>query len=157
EGQPDPDKTPPQRIVPYVQDQKNALHLMPAPSADGARMTDRTLATLQHALRRGIEACYQLEEGELLVEPLPDAASRSGLLFYEATEGGAGVLNRLVHEPTAVALVARSALRVMHLDVSDDLETPVPEPAALTDVEGTSCVAGCYRCLLSYYNQPDHE
>src|SRR6516165_5774261 len=19
------------------------------------------------------------------------------------------------------------------------------------------CVAGCYRCLLSYYNQPDHE
>ena len=28
--QPDPDTTPPQRIVPYVQDQKNALQLMPA-------------------------------------------------------------------------------------------------------------------------------
>jgi hypothetical protein len=45
----------------------------------------------------------------------------------------------------------------MHLDVSDDLDTSVPEPEALADVEETSCVAGCYRCLLSYYNQPDHE
>ena len=22
---------------------------------------------------------------------------------------------------------------------------------------GTACVAACYRCLMSYYNQPDHE
>src|SRR5690606_12670042 len=53
--QPDPDSTPPQRIVPYVQDQKNALHIMPAQP-----MELRTLATLQHALTRGIEAAYQL-------------------------------------------------------------------------------------------------
>lgn len=157
EGQADPDRTPPQRIVPYVQDQKNALHLMPAIGNDGAPVGERTLTTLQHALRRGIETCYQLEEGELLVEPLPDPATRSGLLFYEATEGGAGVLNRLVHEPTALARVARSALQVMHLDVSDDIQTPVPASDEIADVEGTACVAGCYRCLLSYYNQPDHE
>ena len=157
EAQPDPDKTPPQRIVPYVQDQKNALHLMPAELADGARMSECTITTLQHALRRGIESCYQLEEGELLVEPLPDTTTRNGLLFYEATEGGAGVLNRLVHEPGALARVAREALRVMHLDVSDDASIPIPEPHALSDVPGTSCVAGCYRCVLSYYNQPDHE
>src|SRR5690606_36527062 len=25
------------------------------------------------------------------------------------------------------------------------------------DVPGTSCVAACYRCLMSYFNQPDHE
>jgi hypothetical protein len=156
DAQPDPDRTPPQRIVPYVQDQKNALHLMPAPAADGETMSERTLATLQHALRRGIEASYQLEEGELLVEPLPDAATRTGLLFYEATEGGAGVLSRLVHEPAALARIARSALRVMHLDVGS-ADDAVPEPDALADVPGTSCVAGCYRCLLSYYNQPDHE
>jgi len=157
QAQPDPDKTPPQRIVPYVQDQKNALHLMPSPHADGEVMSERTLATLQHALRRGIEATYQLEEGELFVEPLPDAASRRGLLFYEATEGGAGVLSRLVHEPTALARVARLALQVMHLEVSEDLTNVVPEADALADVAGTSCVAGCYRCLLSYYNQTDHE
>jgi hypothetical protein len=143
--------------VPYVQDQKNALHVMPAPSDNDESMSVRARATLQHALRRGIETCYQLEEGELLAEPLPDAATRSGLLFYEATEGGAGVLSRLVYESTALARVARAALRVMHLDISDDLEDALPDIGALVDVKDTSCVAGCYKCLLSYFNQPDHE
>lgn len=150
--EPDPDRTPPQRIVPFVQDQKNALHLMPAEPMD-----EEALTTLQHALRRGIETSFQLEEGELLVEPLPDAANRQGLLFYEATEGGAGVLSRLVHEPSALARVAREALRVIHLDVNADPDVPVPDLAALADVKETACVAGCYRCLLSYYNQPDHD
>jgi hypothetical protein len=148
---PDPDSTPPQRIVPYVQDQKNALHLMPAQPVEL-----RTLVTIQHALTRGIEAAYQLEEGEILAEPLPDAKDRRGLLLYEATEGGAGVLTRLVHEPDALARVALEALRIMHLDVPAD-PTQLPPADALSDVEGTECVAGCYRCLLSYYNQPDHE
>ena len=33
---------------------------------------------------------------------------------------------------------------------------PVPDAVALADVADTKCVAGCYRCVLSYYNQPDH-
>jgi hypothetical protein len=148
---PDPDSTPPQRIVPYVQDQKNALHLMPAQPVEL-----RTLATIQHALTRGIEAAYQLEEGEILAEPLPDAKDRRGLLLYEATEGGAGVLTRLVHEPDALARVAAEALRIMHLRVPPD-PAQLPPAEGLADVEGTECVAGCYRCLLSYYNQTDHE
>jgi superfamily II DNA/RNA helicase len=150
-GQEDPDRTPVQRIVPYVQDQKNALHVMPA-----ASMEDGTLATVQHALTRGLEAAYQLEEGEILAEALPEATNRRGLLLYEATEGGAGVLTRLVHEPEALARVAREALRVMHFDLPQDAGA-VLDADALVDVEGTTCVAGCYRCLLSYYNQPDHE
>src|SRR5690606_20245064 len=96
------------------------------------------------------------EEGEILAEPLPDAKERRGLLLYEATEGGAGVLTRLVHEPDALARVAVEALKIMHLDVPAD---PALLPAAegLVDTDGTECVAGCYRCLLSYYNQTDHE
>ena len=31
------------------------------------------------------------------------------------------------------------------------------DPATLTEVPNAGCVKGCYRCLLSYYNQPDHE
>jgi hypothetical protein len=27
----------------------------------------------------------------------------------------------------------------------------------LRSLENAHCVKGCYRCLLSYYNQPDHE
>ena len=43
----------------------------------------------------------------------------------------------------------------MHLAVGDD---SLPEsPADLSDQADASCVAACYRCLMSYYNQPDHE
>ncbi|CAM5418873.1 hypothetical protein [Rhodanobacter lindaniclasticus] len=65
------DKLPPQRIVPFVQDNKNALLLQPQGDC-----TPATLATLQYALKRGIEAMYQLEEAELLAEPLPDGRQR---------------------------------------------------------------------------------
>ena len=40
---------------------------------------------------RGIEVVYQLEEGEILGEPLPARDNRRAILAYEATEGGAGV------------------------------------------------------------------
>lgn len=148
----EPDHLPPQRVVPYVQDHKNALLLQP----HGA-WSATTLATLQHALKRGIEATYQLEEAELLAEALPDAKNRAGVLFYEATEGGAGVLTRLVNDPQALAQVARQALRVMHYDVPTDPAQPWPDFEDITDQPDTRCVAGCYRCLLSYYNQPDHD
>lgn len=152
-AEPDPDKLPPQRVVPYVEDQKNALLLQPA----GA-WSDVTLATVQYALKRGIESLFQLEESELLAEPLPSRAERKGVLFYEATEGGAGVLSRLVSEADALARVAQTALRLLHLELPDDLATlRQTPPADLPDLPDTACVAGCYRCLLSYYNQPEHE
>jgi superfamily II DNA/RNA helicase len=145
----DPTVNPRQPIVPCVQDRKNAMLLWPNDElAEGAH------ATFQHALLRGIEAIYQLEPGEVLVEPMPSRDVRNGCLLYESTEGGAGVLNRLVSEPGALAEVARRALAIMHFDVEEAL----PETAAqLEDVPGTECVAACYRCLMSYYNQPDHD
>lgn len=144
------DSLPPQRIVPFVQDHKNALLMHP----DGD-CTLKTLATLQHALKRGIEAVYQLEEAELLAEPLPNARDRRGVLFYETTEGGAGVLTRIANEPDALAQVARQALRILHLEVP--AEGALPPLEELKPQQDVRCVAGCYRCLLSYYNQPDHE
>lgn len=143
---------PNQRIVPFVQDQKNALLLQLSSHAD-----DSVLVTLQHAIKRGIEAVFQLEESELLAEPVPDNKRRTGVLYYEATEGGAGVLTQLVTDPVALQRVARAALRIMHLDVSEDLGNPLPAADNLPEQSGTHCVVGCYRCLLSYYNQTDHE
>jgi superfamily II DNA/RNA helicase len=151
DGPVDPTVTPNQPIVPWVMDRKNALLLQLA-EPDTA---ETTLATLQYALKRGIESLYQLEESELLAEPLPDRKSRRGVLFYEATEGGAGVLTRLVHDETALARVARAALKILHFDLGADGD-PLPAQSALRDKAGTQCVAGCYRCVLSYYNQPDH-
>ena len=88
----DPSKVRPQNIVPFVEDRKNALLLR----FHGDKLPVETAATLQHALLRGIEMTFQLEEGEVLGEPLPSRDERHAILIYEATEGGAGVLARLV-------------------------------------------------------------
>jgi hypothetical protein len=148
----DPTASPRQWIVPSVQDRKNALLLQPA----GQGLSQSTLATLQYGLLRGIEALFQLEEGEVLAEPMPTRDERSGFLLYEATEGGAGVLTRLVTEPERLAEVARKALAIMHFAVTDESSLPA-DSHGLVDVPDTACVAACYRCLMSYFNQPDHE
>lgn len=148
----DPTASPRQWIVPSVQDHKNALLFTPLDES----LTETSITTLQHALLRGIEAVFQLEEGEILAEPMPTRDVRNGFLCYEATEGGAGVLARLVSEPASLAAVARKALQVMHFDLADDASVP-SDPNQLVDQPNTACVAACYRCLMSYYNQPDHE
>jgi ribosomal protein L37E len=146
----DPTISPRQWIVPTVQDRKNALLLQPSE----CDLAQEAIATVQHALLRGIEAVFQLEEGEVLAEPMPTRDERTGFLFYEATEGGAGVLTRLAVEPDLLAEVARQALAIMHFDVEENLPGTA---STLVDVAGTTCVAACYRCVMSYYNQPDHE
>ena len=42
----------------------------------------------------------------------------------------------------------------MHLASGED---PLPESISDLSDQGNPCVAACYRCLMSYYNQPDHE
>ena len=116
------------------------------------------MTTLQHALKRGIEAVYQLEESELVGEPLPNKDNRQSILFFEAAEGGAGVLTRLATEPHALAAVAAEALEIMHF--KPPAEGQAWEHGNLVEEKDEHgepiCEAGCYRCLLSYYNQPDH-
>jgi len=133
-----------QRIAPYVEDRRNVLILRPTEQLD-----ESVITTLQVALKRGIEEEFQIEEAELMVEPLPHREKRNGILFYEAAEGGAGVLTRLVTGQNAISKVADQALRICHYQTHDDWETE--------EDTHSDCEAGCYRCLLSYYNQPDHE
>jgi ATP-dependent helicase YprA (DUF1998 family) len=124
-----------------VRDTRNLLLLQPEPavSADLEMM-----ASLQYALQRGIEQVFQLEEQELSSERLGEG-SRCRIMYWEAAEGGAGVLRRLVEEPDALARVARAALDICHDD-----------PDSGTEKDAGECVRACYRCLLSYANQPDH-
>ena len=150
DGPIDPTASPRQWIVPSVQDRKNALLFQPA----GDVPSEVALTTVQHAILRGIEAVFQLEQGEMLAEPMPTRDVRKGFLLYEATEGGAGVLTRLVSQETSLASVASKALEIMHLAVDG---APPDSASDLSDQPGTACVAACYRCLMSYYNQPDHE
>ena len=148
-----PDSVRPVRIVPIVRDRKNALLLrLEVPES----YEQKTIATVQHALMRGLALAFQLEEGEVLAESLPSRDSRRAILAYEATEGGAGVLSRLIEDPHALNRVARRALELMHFDEVDGA-IDAGDPTLLKERTEESCVRGCYRCLLSYFNQPDHE
>ncbi len=129
------------RVVPFVQDSRNAL-AFELEAAQGVKV----MATLQGALKQGIQQIYQLEPNELAVDPLPNADERRILFFYEASEGGAGVLRQVAEERTAIAKIARVALEICHFnpETGEDLGTDV-------------CAAACYDCLLEYGNQPDHR
>ena len=136
------------KITPYVQDRKNAL-LLRFHSA----WEPRDLISVRHALKRGIEVAFQLDPSEIAAELMPNEAKATALLIYEAAEGGAGVLSRLVESPTALQMVGRTALEVCHWR----WEGALPQQQAdLVDADD-QCEAGCYRCLLSYNNQRDHE
>lgn len=124
-----------------VHDTENLLLVYPA-GPDPA--DENTLTTLQYALQRGIETLFQVEEAELASDRLGRDDHR-GILIWEAAQGGAGVLRRLVEERDAMADVARAALRRLHLN-PDTLEDEKP-----------NCARACYECLLSYGNQRDHQ
>lgn len=140
-----------QRISPYVADRRNALVIRPK-----LEMSPTTAATLQYAIKRGIELNFQLEESELMAEPMPSPQERNALLFYEAAEGGAGVLTRLATDPTAWQSVATTALELMHWQRPDESMPWHEQAAAHWHNISDECEAGCYRCILSYFNQPDH-
>ena len=109
------------------------------------------MATLQAALKQGIQQVYQLEPNELACDALPSADDRRILFLYEASEGGAGVLRQVAEETTAIAEVARAAIAICHFD------TVTGEDYAARPDNNIECEAACYDCLLEYGNQPDHR
>ncbi len=127
--------------IPYVRDVKNCLVVEPA---SHLAMSQEDIKSLQAALRRAIERVFSIEDAELAAFPLPNATKCNRILFYEAAEGGAGVLRRLLNREKFNEVV-REALEVAHYD---------PETG---EDRKDACEAACYDCLLSYYNQPDHE
>lgn len=133
----------PKRVVPYVEDNTNCLTIHPA-----AELGPAELASLRAALKAAIQVVYQVEDRELATEPLPDRKKPKGLLLYEASEGGAGILRHLAQRPQDLPKVARTALELLHFDPATGKDTASgPDP----------CSSACYECLLSYYNQQDHR
>ncbi|MFH1466560.1 MAG: DEAD/DEAH box helicase [Pseudomonadota bacterium] len=141
-----PSSSTKKRVVPFVEDRRNCLVVR----AEGIKDAS-AVASLQAALKVAIQTQFQLEDSELAAEPLPGEDDRRLILLYEAAEGGAGVLRRLVEDRTVLPLIAREALARCHFDpdTGDDLRRA---PNGRED-----CEAACYDCLLSYYNQRDHR
>ena len=135
-----------QCVRPYVEDVKNCVVLKPDASLNLAL---DEIASLQAALQRAIERVFSIEDSELAVFPLPNDAKRSELLFYEAAEGGAGVLRKLL-DPIKFQEVVREAIDVCHFNPETDVDLRHGPNAR------ENCDAACYDCLLSYGNQRDH-
>jgi very-short-patch-repair endonuclease len=135
-----------QRVIPYVIDTKNCILVTPN------RLSDPTeVFSLLSAIKQGIQLVYQLEDFELSAETLPDGKDPNSFLLFESTEGGAGVLRRLVEEPNALGLVARAALSLCHFNSDSGEDLKKATHAA------EECVAACYDCLMNYSNQKIHS
>ena len=133
------------RVIPYVEDTRNALIVTPLLELDDAQ-----LRSLQAALKNALLAEFQLEDSELYTEALPDWANPRSLLLYESSEGGAGILRRLFEEPDVLHRVIRQAMELCHFD-PDSGEDILKGPFAEEE-----CGLACYDCLMSYGNQKDH-
>ena len=94
------------------------------------------LVTLQYALEKAIQALYKLEPNELKSILV---GKEKYILFWEAAEGGAGVLSNILSDPKAISKLADAAQDICHFK----------QPKV-------SCTQACYECLLSYQNQSDH-
>ena len=129
------------RVVPFVRDTKNALVMRFEPARPGPET-----ASLQAAFKQAIQQRFQLEPRELACEPMPSRRDRLEIFFHEVSEGGAGVLRRLVEDPMVLPSLARRALALCHYD-----------PDTLEDRAADRCGKACYECLLDYGNQPDHK
>ena len=134
------------KVIPYVEDRKNCLII-----DFNEKLNENDMASIQAALKNAIQVVYQLEDNELAAEPLPHRDSRNRILFFEAAEGGAGVLRHILDDTEALGKVARQALELCHFDPDSggDLKRA---PRANED-----CEAACYDCLMSYVNQRDHK
>jgi hypothetical protein len=119
-----------------VKDTSNVLLIQPLSTSE---QSETFLITLQYALEAAIREVYKLEEDELDSERLGE---NKYYLFWEASEGGAGVLSQLLKSPTSFQRVAELALDICHFQAGQDLKP--------------DCVNACYQCLLTYRNQFDH-
>lgn len=137
----------------FVRGTANVLLVYPHGVDEAALKNPSFLPSLQYALGRGIQELFEVEGSELASERIGEGAAQ-GILFWENSEGGLGVLRRIVQEPAALAAVARRALEVLHFDPDsgEDLR-----PAGRENDSETPCGRACYECLLSYYNQRDHR
>jgi superfamily II DNA/RNA helicase len=145
-GKEDPQEYDPREVTPvclYVRDTQNMLLVQPL--LPDWRDDSILLTSLQYALHRGMEIAYQIEESELASELIGEGDHRA-ILFWEATEGGVGVLKRLLEDRDAIARIAQEALDRLHFD-TDTLE----------DLQPDECPCACYECLLSYSNQYHHS
>lgn len=106
---------------------------------------DEYATSLAHALSVGFQIAFSADQSEVDHEVYrTDESSQSRIVFYEREEGGVGLLHHLI-DAEAWQRVAARALEILHFDTESGEDR--------TD----ACGRACYDCLLSFFNQFDHE
>lgn len=134
--EPDPDAREEHRLVKlWTSNLADALYIEPIQAlgldADG-------VVTLQHALKRAIEAVFQVEPSEIGVSTMGEPECPN-ILIYEAAEGSLGILSQMVENVGAFRRVIVAAKEICRYE---DPEYKAP---------------ASYNDLMSYYNQRDHS
>jgi hypothetical protein len=113
----------------------------PLPSNLEPEQTEEFYRTLKETIYQGILVAFDLDEEEIdtFVKPATGEHGQVTIVIYETSEGGAGILHSLMDE-ARFRKVVREAQTVLHGDPDDD-----------------GCERACYECLLSFYNQREHE
>lgn len=102
--------------------------------------------SLLYALTGGFQVAFCADENEIRghLFPVPEDESKVRILLYEQDEGGMGLLDNM-RAADAWRRVATRSLEILHAD-----------PNTLIDSD-RACERACYDCLLSFYNQQQHE
>jgi len=138
----DPTAALTRRVIPYVEDTKNCLIIEP-----GETLTKEEFFSFMAALKNAIQVVFRIEDRELAAEAMPDKANPTSILLYESSEGGAGVLERILNEKNSIKRIAEEALSICHFNKITGENTATEE----------ECSKACYSCLMSYYNQSEHK
>src|ERR1700724_1076596 len=120
---------------------------VPSRSAEGSPSSPTAATSSSCALQARIQVVYEVEEQEIAAELIGDGDYRR-IILWEAAEGGVGIWERLINEPTAFAEIGRKALELCHFNPDTGEEQPEWKD---------KCVPACYECLLSYSNQLEHR
>jgi hypothetical protein len=123
-----------------VEREVDVLHLLPDMDGLGVGLGELQpfLASIRAALELGTRVILEADEGEVQgfdwPRPVPEPGGQERLaVLYEEVPGGAGYLRQLGERLPEVAT------------------------AVLEVVERCSCERACYRCLMTYANQEEHE
>ena len=113
----------------------------PLPSDVEPDRAEEFYRTLKEAVYQGILVAFDLDEEEIetFVKPAIGEHGLITIVIYETSEGGAGMLRSLMDE-ARFRKVIREAQTVLHGDPEDE-----------------GCERACYECLMSFYNQREHE
>ena len=127
-----------------MKDNRNILLIRPVTTKDISR---EFMTSLQHALKKGIQFEFQVEEQEISTE-LIGKGKNWRIVIWESAEGGTGISEILINDKKAFSRVAEKALELCHFTGQGKEDGSAGQK---------ECVAACYECLLSYTNQNEHR